>query len=476
MPYEQYNFISKPSPERHIEKMAVISRLWGVKSKDTTSCNVLELGCGTADNLIFMATTYPNSSFVGVDCCEDEIQKGNNVINELGLKNILLYPKTFSSFKSKIKKYDYIIAHGVFSWVDEKSRISLLKTISKYLSEDGVCYISFNSYPGCIFRDLLIQQIKKIDDKNKDAKARIKNIKDKLFEITQTLQDGSSPYSMGLQREAKNISEHSDSFFVHEILNNDYKSFSLEDFVSLLKKHNLFYLSDASFVRAFSQNYKQERLEDGSFLDFECFIDNLLPKTTRGVLVTKKEIKRKIDLNVLDEFFVSSPFCFTGGDKKVNEFTLPNGKSFEFEKKSEADFFKTLESLWPKSKRLEELNCILQRKRILDFFSKEFINLYTTPLNFLGSKKDGTPLASKLAKIELKNKGYATNFRGEFASFDEFQKIVFGAMDGKNNVDDIVNIVFKEAPSSINTNISKDEVRNEVLNAISFFKETAYLE
>ena len=476
MPYEQYNFISKPAPERHIEKMATISRLWGIKSKETNCCNVLDLGCGTADNLIFMASSYPNSNFVGVDCCKEQIDKGLQTINTLNLKNISLFPKNFSSFKSKIKKFDYIIAHGVFSWVDEKSRISLLKTISKYLSEDGVCYISFNSYPGCVFRDLIIKQLRVLDDKNKDLKNRIKFIRDKLFEIRETLQDGSSPYSLGLQREVKNICELSDSFFAHEILNKDYKSFSLQDFASYIKKYNLFYLSDASYIRAFSQNYKQERLSDGSFLNFENFIDNLLPKTTRGVLVTKKEVKRKIDLGVLEDFYVSSPFCFTGGDKNMNEFTLPSGKSFEFEKKSEADFFKLLEGEWPKLKKLSDLNCVLQRKRILDFFSKEFLNFYTQPLIFDKNSDALPPKTSTFAKIELDNKGYATNFRGEYASFDDFQKFVFKALDGKNKIDDIVALVFKEAPSSINTNFSKEEIRKEVLNAISFFRETAYLE
>ena len=61
MEYEKYHFISKPSLERHLEKIFCISKLWGIDVKLPSNSSVLELGAGTGDNLIPMAISYKDS-------------------------------------------------------------------------------------------------------------------------------------------------------------------------------------------------------------------------------------------------------------------------------------------------------------------------------------------------------------------------------------------------------------------------------
>ena len=166
MEYEKYHFISKPSLERHLEKIFCISKLWGIDVKLPSNSSVLELGAGTGDNLIPMAISYKDSFFIGIDKSKSQIERGNENIKKLGLGNIILLEKDFSKFKlsdiksknlnTKIKTFDYIIMHGVYSWVGDKVRESALKIIKKYLNKNGVSYISFNCYPGCIFSNLLI--------------------------------------------------------------------------------------------------------------------------------------------------------------------------------------------------------------------------------------------------------------------------------------------------------------------------------
>lgn len=474
MEYETYHFISKPSKERHIEKIAAISRLWGIDAKIPTDAKVLELGAGTGDSLISMAISYPNSYFIGVDKSKSQVQKGNEYIKKLNLKNIELLEQDFSHFKSKIKKFDYIIVHGVFSWVDEKTRQGALKVIKKYLGENGVCYISFNSMPGCFFRDALIKQIAKVDDIKKSLKERVKKVRKELETLSECLLDASSYYSLGLKNEVTNVLKLTDSFLVNEILNKDYKSFSLHEFLEILKKHKLYYLSDASFVRGFSESRKEENLKD-NFENFECYIDNIFPKSTRGVLITSKSFERKINLDALDSFYVSSSLCYIEGDKNFGEFKDSQGNSLEFETTKEVEFFKELEKAWSKPISLKDMNLVIRKRKILDYFSKELIDLYITDLPFTNKLLE-YPKTSEYAKIQLKNLGYATNFRNEYVIFNDFQKEVFNLLDGKNKKSDILNELIKKLKqeNKYDVNVYK-ELSEEVDKALTFFLETAYI-
>ena len=288
------------------------------------------------------------------------------------------------------------------------------------------------------------------------------------------MQDGSSPYAQGLKQEAQNVSKLSDSFIVNEILNSSYKSFSLEKFIDNLKRAGLYYLSDASFIRGFSENRKEENLKS-NFERYESYIDFAFPKITRGVLVTNSSFERKINLDAIDDFYVSSPLVCTGTAGNVGEFKLPNGHSFEFETKAEVDFFKTLELNWPKPIKLKDMECILRKKRVLDYFSKEFVNFFSASLNFKNLLED-MPKVSDFAKIQLNNGDFATNFRNEYVNFNDFQKEVFKLLDGKNTKNDILNKLIDNLKNQNKYDVSiYNELKEEVEKTLKFFLETAYL-
>ena len=55
----------------------------------------------------------------GIDLFSVQIEEGNKIINFLGLENIKLIHQNVLEFDEKLGKFDYIICHGVFSWVNE---------------------------------------------------------------------------------------------------------------------------------------------------------------------------------------------------------------------------------------------------------------------------------------------------------------------------------------------------------------------
>src|SRR2546426_12611051 len=112
------------------------------------SCRVLEMGCGAGGNLIPMAFDLPESDSVGIDLAGSAIAQGRELIAALGLKNISPQRLDVMAFPSELGQIDYIIAHGLYSWVPEMIRDRILAICRAHLAAQGVAYISYNTYPG----------------------------------------------------------------------------------------------------------------------------------------------------------------------------------------------------------------------------------------------------------------------------------------------------------------------------------------
>src|SRR5262249_46161253 len=128
--------------------------LFGMTPAPVEHCRVLELGCNDGYNLIAMAYGLPQSQFVGVDLAERPIAKGQDTIKELQLSNISLHQLNLLDAPTHLGNFDFIIAHGLYSWVPAEVCDKLLALCSAHLTEQGVAYISYNTYPGNHLRDL----------------------------------------------------------------------------------------------------------------------------------------------------------------------------------------------------------------------------------------------------------------------------------------------------------------------------------
>lgn len=106
-------------------------------------------------NIIPFAIAHPDAEVIGIDLSEIQIKEGNNIIKYLGLENIQLHHKNIMNFEEDYGKFDYIICHGVFSWVTDEVQNKILEVIKNHLSENGSAIISYNTYPGWKHIDIL---------------------------------------------------------------------------------------------------------------------------------------------------------------------------------------------------------------------------------------------------------------------------------------------------------------------------------
>src|SRR5215207_6653590 len=146
--------------DTHPDKAATIATLLGLNPPPITNCRVLELGCASGGNIMPMAEALRNSTFVGVDYAEKQIEQARERAQNLSLTNIRFEAMDILDIDAAFGGFDYIIAHGVYSWVPEDVRDYVLHICKQNLSPNGIAYVSYNTYPGwhslMVVRDLML--------------------------------------------------------------------------------------------------------------------------------------------------------------------------------------------------------------------------------------------------------------------------------------------------------------------------------
>ncbi|MBI3866078.1 MAG: class I SAM-dependent methyltransferase, partial [Planctomycetia bacterium] len=142
-PYDEIPYISHPYPHSHPERLAAIARLLGLKPTPVDKCRVLELGCAAGNNLIPAAEALPGSTFLGVDLSERQIAVGCTTVDELELDNIELRHGNIMDVSADDGQFDYIIVHGIFSWVPHDVQDRILSVCKQNLTPNVVAYVSY---------------------------------------------------------------------------------------------------------------------------------------------------------------------------------------------------------------------------------------------------------------------------------------------------------------------------------------------
>jgi SAM-dependent methyltransferase len=148
--YDKQPYTEHAYAETHPMRVAAVARLSGWGAPPPTNARVLELGCGRGGNLLPMAAGLPPASFVGVDRSGRQIADARRVAVEAGLPNVTFVEGSFEALDAALPdgSFDYVVCHGVLSWVPAAARRLLLDRIARALSPGGVAHVSFNVLPG----------------------------------------------------------------------------------------------------------------------------------------------------------------------------------------------------------------------------------------------------------------------------------------------------------------------------------------
>jgi len=140
--YDRVPYNSQPASQTHPDHLAALATLFGLSPAPVEKCRVLELGCGNGANLIPMALTFPGSRFAGVDLAGVPIAAAQALAVELGLENIVFQQLDIMDLDPGFGEFDYIVAHGVYSWVPPAVRDKLMAICRANLAPNGVSLLS----------------------------------------------------------------------------------------------------------------------------------------------------------------------------------------------------------------------------------------------------------------------------------------------------------------------------------------------
>jgi SAM-dependent methyltransferase len=316
-PQEAYQQVLYPGyvyPQTHPARLEVVGRMFGLKPAGARSCRVLELGCGDGTNSLAIAETLPEASVVGVDIAPGPLEGGRALAAAAGLGNVefrcadLLDP----SWVDDIGEVDYVVAHGVYSWVPPAARGALLECCRRCLAPHGVAFVSYNAYPGSYLRDMsrdiLAFHLQGV------ASPRERIVRAHHLMQTIVSVESPSPYARVLREHLQRMLGASDALLYHDDLAAVSTPFYFHEFIEHATAHELQFISEAELSDSQMRDVPTAVGEliaglPDDVIVREQYLDFFNNRMFRQTLLTRANapVKRIIEARVLDGLAVSSP-------------------------------------------------------------------------------------------------------------------------------------------------------------------------
>ncbi|GAA4329994.1 hypothetical protein GCM10023165_03200 [Variovorax defluvii] len=320
--YDVVPYDSHPFPQSTIEHLEALAFLFGLAAPAPARARVLELGCAAGGNLIPIAARHPGAHMLGVDLSSVQIRQGQAAIDHAHLKNIELRALDISRIDASFGQFDYIICHGVYSWVPAPVQEAILRVCSQNLAPDGVAYVSYNVYPGWkareIVRDAMILRGAPRDEPDeKLSYAR------GMLEFLEQSARPDSVLKKTLEENMPIVRNSGAYYLLHEFLEPHNAPCYFKEFAARASVHGLGYLADAEPSTMFVQNYG-EKVRDplmrecgGSQIMMEQYLDFLVNRTFRQSLLVKQEraaqIRYRLDVERLRALEYAGVFSAVDG-------------------------------------------------------------------------------------------------------------------------------------------------------------------
>ena len=314
--YSELGYKSMPFPYTTPATLEAYAALVGISAPNPKTARVLELGATYGGNIISQALFNPDATFVGIELSQEQVEKGNEVIANAGLTNVSLIQSDIASIGSEIGTFDYIIAHGVYSWVDDGVKEALLRLIDEHLAEDGIAYVSYNTYPGWHTMEE-VRQLMMFSNRDKTQF----NHKEKVLHgktIGSIVGSQILKYDNLKERNSKFLGAlrsvmQKDEYYVgHDHLEPNNDPVYFYQFNDHLAAHNLAYLCDAdltlSMVRSFDADIADtlDKLAPNDHVAQEQYLDFMLDTTFRKSIICKAKHAESVTYDMGNPELVNS--------------------------------------------------------------------------------------------------------------------------------------------------------------------------
>lgn len=461
--YDQIPYGNRPCTSSHPDALATPATLFGMTPAPVDDCRVLELGCARGGNLIPMALSLPASEFTGIDLSSKQIEDAKRVAERLRLRNVRLHAMGVQDVDDAFGVFDYIICHGLYSWVPESVQDKILTICSQNLTPHGVAYVSYNTYPGWHLRGMMREMLHYHVQQFEDPQMQLQQARGFLDFLATSHQQYSpdSLYGQLLKEEREQLDEE-DWYVYHEFLEENNRPVYFHEFAERAADKGLQYLWEAgpsalagslpAELRTVLERLSTDLIKREQYLDFfrnRHFRRTLLCKSNvrldRAALVTRLE-----PLHVVGR---AQPFS-TDVDlhsSKVERFRVPEAAPtistnnpvvktalvvlFELAPRS-VPFAKLCELV---SARLGSLQSDAPTDSLADelapalvqCYMNDFVELHTHRPHWAAPGE--FPVASPFARLQPFDEVLVTNLRHMSVKLDDFDRAVLRQLDGEHD-------------------------------------------
>ncbi len=398
--YDAVSYPSKIFPQTQPNRLALHAHLLGLPWAPLETCRVLDIGGGDGANLMPLAQTWPKARFVCLDLAESAISRGRTMAAALGLSNLEFVAGDLTAVDLEAGSFDYVISHGVYSWVSEPVRRALMRVIARVLAPGGIAFVSYNAFPGCrarqALRDILLFQVRGLDD----PLARAEAARAYLDVIIDTYPEG-EPIQAVIKDEARVLKSRELEVLAHDTLSAVYHPVLFSDFVAAAARVNLAFLTEAEATRGGEGFIPDDAAGDPHFdvigqaqrFDFKAaryFRQSLL--VHKSVTIDRRaDPVRVFDLHVGSPARRGEDGVFAYGDNR-----------FEITDPSMAEAIATVSDAWPDTCPVRDIIADPERAMVLlRMYWAGAVELRVAPFQFVkvaGERPEANPLARLQAK------------------------------------------------------------------------------
>jgi ubiquinone/menaquinone biosynthesis C-methylase UbiE len=455
--HNTYAYPGFPYPKTHPDCLAAMAILHGLNPAPVAQCRVLEIGCNEGANLIPMAYAIPGSEFVGFDLAGLRIERGEERIRELGLRNVRLFQGDLLQLGDELGQFDYIVAHGFYAWVPEPVRERMMALCGELLATDGVAFVSYNAKPGghlrMMIREMMLDSVKDIEEPQKRVSEAIR-----FLHFLVDSRPADDAYRLLVQKQLEEMEKRSSESTFHDWLTDAYHPVSLTEFAEHARRHGLQYLSEAVLPPMNDPWYRSdmravvEGAAGGDVLKQEQMLDFMRARMFRETLLCRAErvVRRDFPAEHLRRLKLASQASSAPGEAPGTlVFTLPPGMSMESNHAGAIALLKELEASWPRPVSLAELEprlagagllldeagvTLLMRLIVARFVE---IHAWCAPV---ASEVLAHPRASACARLEARTRAFATTLLHGTLKLDDpilisFLKLLDGTRDRRALLD-----------------------------------------
>lgn len=449
--YDEFPYPGAAFALTHPDHLATLATLFGMTPAPAEQCRVLELGCGDGGNIIPMAFGLPKSCFMGIDLSGSAIARGQKIIDALHLTNIRLQALDVMEVGADIGEFDYVIVHGLYSWVPPEVRERILEISKSQLAANGIVFISYNAYPGGHLRQTIREMMLFHTRNVPGARERVKSARE-LLEFLVQAHPEQDAYSTFLRFEVESLLERKPECFYHDELEEHNHRFYFHEFVADAARHGLQYLSETRLLSMQTGVYSPETSEKINALSQdddvirEQYLDFLKLRTFRQTLLCHAEItlNRRPDPQRIAQLSASSQARPSSAEPDVRsttaeEFNFPKGGKMSTNHPLAKAAILHLGRIWPQAVPFAEL---LRTARdmsgrddpkagapvaedsnwlsdmLLRLFAADFLDLCVYAPKFV-STVSNRPAASPLVHAQVRAGLGITNLRHASISLDD---------------------------------------------------------